>query len=323
MYEAVDGAGGADVTDKVAALVGAGELSIPANNATFGDPTYLHVKRLRVEYTIDGQAQTRVVEENGTLVPAEFPQPPPAYKLLARDGQLELQAFQAGAYEYGTPERNSGIVQAKSVPAPLELSGPWTLRFPPNWGAPAEIRLDKLISWTEHPDAGVRYFSGTAEYQQEFELSAELLNNGRAQKGEVSANVTASRSSRAFYLDLGRVQCLAEVALNGQNLGVWWKPPFMADVTAALKPGRNTLVVRVTNLWVNRLIGDEQYPDDCEWNGKPLKQWPDWFAAGQPRPVPQRLTFTTWKHYTRDSTVLESGLLGPVLIRAAERLPIK
>jgi hypothetical protein len=119
------------------------------------------------------------------------------------------------------------------------------------------------------------------------------------------------------------VKCLAEVTLNGRDLGVWWKPPFVADITSVAKPGRNALKVRVTNLWVNRLVGDEQYPDDCEWNGKPLKSWPQWLVAGKPRPVQERLTFTTWKHYTRDSSPLESGLLGPVMLRSAERVIVE
>jgi len=149
----------------------------------------------------------------------------------------------------------------------------------------------------------VRYFSGTAEYEREFEIPPERLD-----------------SDHALYLDLGDVQCLAEVTLNGRNLGVWWKPPFAADITQVARPGKNLLKVRVTNLWINRLIGDEQLPDDCEWNGKPLKRWPDWFIAGQPRPSAQRLTFTTWKHYTKDSPLRESGLLGPVMLRSAQRV---
>src|SRR6185503_14188582 len=131
-------------------------------------------------------------------------------------------------------------------------------------GAPPTITLDSLQSWTDHADAGVRYFSGTAEYQTEFEVPADMVGSGKA-----------------LWLDLGRVKNLAEVTLNGKPLGekgVMWKPPFAADVSSIAKPGKNRLSVRVTNLWVNRLIGDEQYPDDCEWNGKPIKAWPQWMV---------------------------------------------
>ena len=129
-------------------------------------------------------------------------------------------------------------------------------------------------------------------------------------------------------LNLGGVRDIAEVTLNGQDLGVWWKAPFAADVGARLKAGKNTLVVRVTNTWVNRLIGDEQFPDDCEWNGITIRAWPKWFdpTSAHPlanRPVKERLTFTTWKHWHKDSPLPDSGLLGPVTLEFGMRAPIK
>jgi len=219
---------------------------------------------------------------------------------ISPQGRPELRAFRPGVYEFQTAQGRALNREVKSVAEPLEVAGPWTVRFPANWGAPGQVLLDKLSSWTEHTDPGVRYFSGTAEYQKDFEIPAALLKQGQA-----------------IVLDLGQVRQIAEVTLNGQDLGVWWKPPFAADVSRLARPGRNTLRVRVTNLWVNRLIGDEQYPDDCEWNGKPIKAWPQWLLKGEPRPVPQRLTFTTWKHWAKDSPLVESGLLGPVVLRPA------
>jgi hypothetical protein len=127
-------------------------------------------------------------------------------------------------------------------------------------------------------------------------------------------------ANRELWLDLGAVKNFAEVSLNGQNLGVLWKPPFRVNITSAAKPGMNKLVVKVTNLWPNRLIGDEQLPDDREWNGKRLASWPDWFLQGKPSPT-GRLTFTTWHHWTKDDALLESGLLGPVTLRTAEIIP--
>jgi hypothetical protein len=79
-------------------------------------------------------------------------------------------------------------------------------------------------------------------------------------------------------------------------------------------------MVKVTNLWPNRLIGDEQLPPDCEWHGQRLAAWPQWLLDGKPSPT-GRLTFTTWHHWTKDSPLLESGLLGPVTLRTAEILP--
>src|SRR5205085_2588467 len=135
------------------------------------------------------------------------------------------------------------------------------------WGAPPEVRLNRLLSWTEHPDSGVRYFSGTAEYVKEFDAPSGLLGKGRA-----------------VLLDLGRVKNFATVRLNGKDLGVLWKAPFRVDVAKAIRPGRNRLEVKVTNLWPNRLIGDEQLPADVEWEGIRLKKWPDWLVEGKPRP---------------------------------------
>jgi hypothetical protein len=154
------------------------------------------------------------------------------------------------------------------------------------------------MPWNDHSEPGVKYFSGTATYRLDFELPPGAGNNLR--------------------LDLGEVKNIAEVVLNGVDLGILWKPPFAVDISAAAKPGTNRLEVRVTNLWANRLIGDEQEPPDCEWgpgeHGITLKAWPEWFQKGTPRPSPGRIAFTTFKHYDKNSHLLPSGLLGPVTI---------
>jgi hypothetical protein len=96
-------------------------------------------------------------------------------------------------------------------------------------------------------------------------------------------------------LDLGRVKEIAEVSVNGKPLGILWKPPFQADVTGALRPGANHLDIKITNLWPNRMIGDQQ-PSAAK-----------------------RYTFTDYKPYTKDSPLLESGLLGPVTLASVVR----
>jgi len=191
-------------------------------------------------------------------------------------------------------------VEVTGLPAAQTLAGPWTLRFEPNRGAPAEASLEKLISWSEHPDPGIRYFSGTATTSTRFNLPPDFLTDS----GEV-------------WLDLGEVAVMAEVRLNGKNLGILWHRPFRLEISKALRPGSNTLEVDVSNLWVNRLIGDEQHPADCEWTEQHLTRWPDWLTSGKPRPQPSRVTFTTWKHWSADDPLLPSGLLGPVTLRPA------
>jgi hypothetical protein len=186
------------------------------------------------------------------------------------------------------------------VPAPVELEGAWDVRFPPGWGAPAQVMFERLQSWPENSETGIKYFSGTATYIKEFEIPAEPVS-----------------SNRELWLDLGVVKNLAEVSLNGTPLGILWKPPFRIDVTGTAKPGKNRLEIKVTNLWPNRLIGDEQLPPDCEWKGKQLKGWPQWLLEGKQSPT-GRLTFTTWHHWKKEDALLESGLMGPVTLRAAE-----
>jgi hypothetical protein len=238
---------------------------------------------------------TKEAEENSPVDLVEPGEDAPATYVL-RAGVLT--AFKPGAYEAGDLHGKTSRVEVGSVPAEVEIAGPWEVSFDPNRGAPTSVRLDRLISWTEHADPGVKYYSGSAVYEKEFDIPGELLGSGKA-----------------LELDLGDVKCIASVELNGKDLGIWWKPPFAADISGIAKPGKNSLRVRVTNLWVNRLIGDEQFPDDCEWNGKPLKKWPDWMVKGQPRPVKERITFTTWKHYQKNSPLLPSSLLGPVKLR--------
>ena len=102
---------------------------------------------------------------------------------------------------------------------------------------------------------------------------------------------------------------IAKVWLNGQDLGTIWTSPWQVDVSGVLKQGKNELKIEVTNLWGNRLIGDEQKVNDGIVNG----QWPEWLLKGEKRPS-DRYTFTTYPHYTKDTPLLESGLLGPVHI---------
>jgi hypothetical protein len=307
VYTATDGAGEMDVTAKLSELVRDGQLVIAANNDTSGrDPAVNHEKELRVDYALDGKPGHVIAHENETLtLPATTTvgQSPQWKTSLAAGGSPVVKAWGNGRVELRMVSGKVLHADAANLPAPQEVTGSWNLSFPPNWGAPPTVTLEKLISWTDHTNDGVRYFSGTATYEKDIEISAERLSAGRE-----------------LWLDLGTVKNFAEVSLNGQNLGVLWKPPFRVTAAAGAKPGVNKLVVKVTNLWPNRLIGDEQLPPDCEWDGKQLKAWPQWLLDGKPSPT-GRLTFMTWHHWTKDSPLLESGLLGPVTLRSAEIIP--
>ncbi len=309
VYAATDGAGASDVTAAVVALAQDGLAAFSAgNDALGGDPIPNHVKELRLDYTLDGQAKhVKLAEGEIFTLPGKVSggEPPQWEIQAATDGSPQVRTWANGHLEMRMANGQVRSVSPSDVPKPREVKGAWSLRFPPHWGAPAEVQLDKLISWTDHPEAGVRYFSGTATYDKTVEVPAERLKTGRE-----------------LWLDLGGVKNFAEVEWNGQNLGVLWKPPYRVNVTAAAKAGANHLVVKVTNLWPNRLIGDEQLPPDVEWDGKQLKEWPQWLLDGKPSPT-GRLTFTTWHHWTKDSPLLESGLLGPVTLRTAQWLPVR
>jgi len=184
-----------------------------------------------------------------------------------------------------------------------EIAGPWEVQFDPKWGGPAKpVTFEKLEDWSKRPDDGIRYYSGTAVYRTTFTLNSQ-----------------PSTLNRLFF-DLGRVAIMAEVRLNGRDLGILWKPPFRVEVTDALKPGENTLELHVVNLWINRQIGDEQLPEDSDRNTNgTLKSWPAWLAQGKPSST-GRYTFTSWRLWKKDDPLVESGLLGPVTLRTVERV---
>ncbi len=209
-------------------------------------------------------------------------------------------------------ERASGKTQTaivQALPPSLELQGPWEVHFQPNRGAPDQVTFDHLMSWSEHSDRGVKYFSGVATYRKTFQW-APARPQGADHKQQV-------------LLDLGRVEVIAEVRLNGKDLGVLWKPPFRVEANGALKPGENTLEVKVANLWANRQIGDEQLPEDSD--RKPdgtLRSWPQWVQEGKPSPT-GRYTFTSWRLWKKNDALLASGLLGPVTLSTSEVVTLK
>lgn len=174
------------------------------------------------------------------------------------------------------------------------INGPWEVTFDPKWGGPEKVRFDSLTDWTKRQENGIKYYSGIATYRKNFDF-----NNDR----NTDKNTT-------LYLDLGEVNNMARVKLNGKDLGVVWTTPLRADITDVVKEKNNLLEIEVANLWSNRLIGDEQLPDDGIKDGN----WPEWLISKKPR-TSGRYTFTTFKHYTKDSALLKSGLIGPVTIR--------
>ena len=194
------------------------------------------------------------------------------FEVDLRGERMRLQAARGGRYvAVDAAGRRYEAVAAE--PVDIGIEGPWTVAFTPGWGAPDQVRMDRLESWTKASEEGVRHYSGTAAYTNEFELPDKLPAGARV------------------VLDLGEVRETARVMVNGKEMGVAWKRPFTVDVTGAATPGKNALKVEVTNLWPNRIIGDQSLPEE------------------------QRFTHTNISKFKANSPLLPSGLLGPVRVR--------
>jgi hypothetical protein len=172
-------------------------------------------------------------------------------------------------------------VSVAPLPDPVTLADGWTLLAPLkelDSSATRPLPVPALKSWTEFDDPKLKYFSGTLEYTREIDLDS-----------------TRPGAGLHLWLDLGEVHELAEVELNGQKLGILWKPPWRVDLTGAARSGKNKLTVRVTNFWPNRIIGDQFLPAE------------------------ERVTQTNIRKLTRRTPLMISGLLGPVqLVTTAE-----
>ena len=191
---------------------------------------------------------------------------------------MELRVWKPGKYKLTNAQGKVTQCEIKTTAKPLNINGPWQVRFPKGWGAPESTVFAKLKSWTEDADPGIKYFSGTASYRKEFDVPAAML-----------------KGHKHFSLDLGEVKQIAEVTLNSKNLGILWKPPFRMDITKAIKPGKNVIEVEVTNLWPNRLIGDLFLPAK--------KRFTNTNITGR---------------FTKKTPLMQSGLLGPMKIDVAE-----
>lgn len=244
----------------------------------------------------------------------------PEYELNAGRARVPLALPANGSifviFRRSAPAGVTAVKTPTNAAAPLSVpvTGPWQVRFQPDRRAPAEIRLDTLASWTQHRDPGVRYFSGIATYETRVNVAADF-----------------KKANSRCVVRLGEVCDVAEVTLNGRRAGVAWTAPFEVDVTPWVRAGENTLQIAVANRWINRLIGDESLPPDAryEFTGSKfttgrLAELPVWLGNPQLTKQRQRVTFATWQFYTKDSPLVDSGLLGPVQLefRADTSVPL-
>ncbi|MGF7149848.1 hypothetical protein FHS96_003505 [Sphingomonas zeicaulis] len=288
---------------------------------------------LGVTYFFEGNAtpqRTVARALSASEVAAEAASGPPAPQAAAvpaelsrdADGGVKALVWESGRY---TTSGKQGFTA--KVPAPLTIKGGWDVTFQPGRGAPASIRLNRLVSLSRHADAGVRHFSGTATYSRTIDVPRSLIRKGRR-----------------IYLDLGRVEVLSSVKVNGQDLGVVWKEPYRVDITDVVKPGANQVSLAVTNLWANRMIADAALPEEGkyvegdwaigeDWSAddnrrtpvmaRKIAELPDWYKAGEAKPEGGRVTFSTWNFYRANEPLLDSGLLGPVRLVFADEMAVK
>ena len=210
--------------------------------------------------------------ENGTTVKLELPPNGSHFVVFRRAIAADAAGKAAGNYPRLTPA--------------LDLAGPWTVTFDKAWGPfdsaqgrrPGEYVFEELVDWTKRPEDGIRYYSGKATYAKSFTLT--------------DSQVTGKSG---LILDLGDLNSLAEVRLNGKPLGVLWTKPYHVPIGDAVRVGANSLEIDIVNLWPNRLIGDGPLPPD------------------------KRFTRTNiGKYYKGEHKLLPSGLLGPVKLMFTE-----
>ena len=231
---------------------------------------------------------------------------------LAKDHQtqvsLHLNAHEAlfVVFRHTTNDAGPGLqIAERQYVSEVALPRSWTLTFPGG----NTLTLDNLTPWNESAIDDVKYFSGTATYRTVFRLN------------KLQKNVH-------YILQLGEVRDMARVRVNGKECAHLWHAPFEADITDALQKGDNTLEIDVTNQWVNRMIGDEQQPDDVEWSepfhfgagpgqpavGRFMTRVPQWLRDGTPRPSQGRHAVVSFKFFEKDAPLLRSGMMGPVRI---------
>jgi hypothetical protein len=207
--------------------------------------------------------------------------------VVERDAQGFVARIAAnGRYQFTTGTGTIAHLDVRDIPPPLVPATSWQVRFPPGMDVPTQVEMPRLISWTEHNDEAVRHFSGTGVYHNDIDVPAPWLRPGRR-----------------VFLELGKVEVIADVRINGKRVGTAWLPPYRLDVTDALKPGTNRVEVETTNLWRNRIIGDMRFPDAFPGTGQGKQFKTELFTYGG---------------WDKKPVLFPSGLLGPVTLQVVQ-----
>jgi hypothetical protein len=249
------------------------------------DNTDIYFVRNRTDQPISEEVEFRAMSEN-----PEFWDPVTSRQFAIKDARisngrtsirLQLPANGSCFIIFNTRSRQLPDYPNSTGSSPVELKGPWSVSFPEKWGAPPSVEFNDLISWTDHPNDGVKYFSGTATYIKSLNISKEAIDQ-----------------KRPITLDLGNVLDVAEVFVNSKSAGTIWTKPFRVDIQDYVKEGRNDLQIKVANMWINRLAGDMLLPPDKRF-----------CRTNQPFVTKDR---TAWGDET--FRIQKAGLIGPVTI---------
>lgn len=266
-------------------LIGQGNLAFEVGKlAQPVDPAYGVLKTLRVNLTVDGKS----VDWSGVdtdrlnlLELADLSEPPSSIRGTESPDGFVLRSKEGGEFHVKSASGKQAVCKLPAA-ARSPLQGPWVVQFPGKWGAPEQIRMEKLGSMSDSEIEGVRHFSGICIYQTSFSHEADK----------------AGGVWKRYWLELGRLEVMAEVSLNGQTVGTVWNRPARIEITRALKPGRNELVVRVANSWRNRMIGDSALPED------------------------KRFTWSSYQPFKPETPLPASGWIGPAFIQEEIEAPL-
>jgi hypothetical protein len=208
----------------------------------------------------------------------------PYIDIIRKNGLSSVSIYDQGTYNLTWSDGKQQVLHSEKGAEIKELPGNWNLHFDLKWGGSDHLEIKELKSWIKFDDPGIKYYSGTANYTKSFSVTIKEIKN------------------KKILLDLGNVQEMASVKINGHQLQVVWSAPFSFDITSQIKPGINELEVEVVNMWPNRLIGDAKLP------------------------VEQRLTKTNINKFNGadgEKFLRESGLLGPVTLCLIDLFPCK
>ncbi len=205
---------------------------------------------------------------------------------------------------HGKPDYRKAPVFETTLLESRPLGAAWDVEFSPKLDEPFSVKSFTLKDFSQFDEERLKFFSGTAKYSKTITLGKGDLSDGKR-----------------VSLDLGELNDIAELSVNGKDVAVLWYPPFNADITGFVREGENVVTVAVTNNWANRLIGDERYEPDFEWGddrgegaGRAMKAFPEWFMKDTQRPSEGRKTFVIWSYYREDSQLQPAGLVGPVTL---------